>query len=92
MRGRGTGIRNDEFRTRQVIRVHPLEEFLDLRLCGVAECYLVVDSAGADECFVEFFGVVGRHYLDFVSNDFVIVDFGNLLGLCLRGMRRLGED
>jgi len=69
LRGRGTGIRNNEFRTRQVIRVHPLEEFLDLRLCGVAECYLVVDSAGADECFVEFFGVVGCHYLDSVSTN-----------------------
>lgn len=39
--------------------IHPLEKLLDLMLCRVREGNLVVDAAGANECFVKFFGVIG---------------------------------
>ena len=55
-------MRDDEFRAGKVVGVHSFEELFDLELRGVAERYLVVYAAWADERFVELLGVVGGHY------------------------------
>lgn len=55
-------MRDNEFRAGKVVGVHSLKEFFGLQLRGVAECYLVVYAARADERLVEFLGVVGGHY------------------------------